>query len=495
MIRSSGVTFVSAGMLSPKKRDHTLARRQLYLNYGALSLATKLQLLGYDVVLFHGEHNDPEDLFRRLRDEGRFPSIYPLMISIPSFYALPWARAFCKMAKAADPDCRIVVGGRWVVGPDPEWLRGLLPEADVLAPGLSEGIIERLLTERTVLKRIGEPTPGFPLNHVLVDGYRRYQPSVEASRGCGMGCAFCEERDIKLEKLGNAAALATSIALVSEQYEGEEIRPYLQSSMFLPTAQWASALAAEMATIGLDVAWRTETRVDAMTPQTLASLAEAGLRVIDLGLETASSRQILAMRKAKNPDRYLRRASELLQACRDCGVMAKVNVLLYPGETQETLAETTTWLDAHADAIAGVSVGPVIAYGPPKTANVLLNDWRRLGARPVDKATAASTGITTMHLSDDFPADAAEAASLRISRRFMDEDAYFELKGFSYYPRDYGRGDFDRDVAASDPSVLPFTTCDRDTVKADRNPYSNDAFSLERIHDDKDDQGPDPRIG
>jgi hypothetical protein len=455
-------------MLAPKKRDHALARRQLYLNYGALSLATKLQLRGYDVVLFHGEHSAPQDLLRRLYDGGYFPSIYPLMISIPSFYALPWAQEFCKRAKAADPDCQIVVGGRWVVGPDPEWLRGLLPEADVLAPGLSEGVIERLLTERPMLMRVAEPTPSFTLNHVLVDGYRRYQPSIEASRGCGMGCVFCEERDIKLEKLGNAAALAASIAVVSEQYKGEEIHPYLQSSMFTPTAGWASAFATEVARIGLNVAWRTETRVDAMTPQTLASLAEAGLRVIDLGLETASPRQILAMRKTKNPDRYLHRASELLQACRDHGVMAKVNVLLYAGETEETLAETTAWLDAHADAIAGVSVGPVIAYGPPKTADVLLDDWRRLGARRVDETATAATGITTMHLSDDFPADAAEAASLRVSRRFMDEDAYFELKSFSYYPRDYGRADFDRDVAASDPSVLPFTTYGRDTIKRSR---------------------------
>ncbi|ESX84372.1 MULTISPECIES: B12-binding domain-containing radical SAM protein [unclassified Mesorhizobium] len=463
MIRSSVVNFVSAGMLSPKKRDHALARRQLYLNYGALSLATKLQLAGHDVALFHGEHRDPEEVFRRLRENGRFPSIYPLMVSIPSFYALPWAQAFCRLAKEVDSECRIVVGGRWVVGPDPEWLRRLLPEADVLAPGLSEGVIEQLLTESPVLKRVAEPTPGFTLNHLLVDGYRRYQPSVEASRGCGMGCVFCEERDIKVEKLGDAAALAASMALVSEQYGGEEIRPYLQSSMFMPTARWAAGLADEAARIGLDMAWRTETRVDAMTPQTLASLAGSGLRVIDLGLETASPRQILAMNKTGDPDRYLRRASELLEACRKHGVMAKVNVLLYAGETEETVAETTSWLDAHAGSIAGVSVGPVIAYGPPKTAGVLLDNWRALGAQPVDETAAVTTGITTMHLSADFPAEAAEAASQRLARRYMDDDAYFALKSFSYYPRNYGRADFDRDVAASDPSALPFTLRRRET--------------------------------
>ncbi|MDR8046490.1 B12-binding domain-containing radical SAM protein [Burkholderia cenocepacia] len=454
-------------MYSPKKRDHALARRQLYLNYGALSLATKLQLAGHDVALVHGEHRSPEDVLGQLRESNRFPSIYPLMISIPSFYALPWAQVFCKLARAVDPNCRIVVGGRWVVGPDPLWLRGMLPEADVLAPGLSEGVIERLLTESPVLYRIAEPTPDFTLNHLLVDGYRRYQPSVEASRGCGMGCAFCEERDIRVEKLGNAAALAASMQLVHEQYDGEEIHPYLQSSMFMPTACWASSFADETSRIGLEIAWRTETRVDVMTPQTLAYLAEAGLSVLDLGLETASPRQILRMRKSDNPDRYLRRASDLLTACRDYGIKAKVNVLLYAGETLETLAETTDWLDEHRDSVAGVSVGPVVAYGPPKTATLLLDEWRLLGARPVDELASITTGITTMHLSDDFSVEAAEAASLELSRRFMNEDAYFALKSFSYYPRDYRRTDFERDIAMSAPSTLPFTVAERVTTSCD----------------------------
>ncbi|CDX21304.1 Radical SAM domain-containing protein [Mesorhizobium plurifarium] len=456
MYRSDVVTFVSAGMLAPKKRDHALARRQLYLNYGALSLATTLRLAGHKAVLIHGEHRTPDDIFAEMQASGRFPSRYPLMLSIPSFYALSWAQAFCRLVKAADPDCKVVVGGRWVVGPDMEWFRTMLPEADELAPGLGEPYIEKLLTERPFLDRIAVPTPGFTLNHLLVDGYLRYQPSVEASRGCGMGCKFCEERDIPVEKLGHPAIIAKSLAGVQEQYGGREIHPYLQSSMFMPTARWAAALADETRRLGLDIAWRTETRVDVMTPSTLAGLAEAGLRVIDLGLETASPTQILAMDKSDKPDRYLRSAEELLAACRANGVMAKVNVLLYAGESAATLGETKAWLDQNASAISGVSVGPVIAYGPPKTADILIDNWTALGARPIDRDSAAKTGISIMHLSKDFDAGTAEVVSLELSRRYMDANAYFALKSFSYYPRGYSRASFDLDVEASDPACLPF---------------------------------------
>ena len=464
MQTSGVVTFVSAGLLSPKKRDHALARRQLYLNYGALSLATTLQLADYDAVLVHGEHRAPAEVFADLQASGRFPSRYPLMLSIPSFYALPWAQVFCHLVKAAYPDCRIVVGGRWVVGPDMAWFRTKLPEADVLAPGLGEIYIQKLLTEQPVLNRVAVPTPGFTLNHLLLEGHLRYQPSVEASRGCGMGCNFCEERDIPLEKLRQASAMVNSLALVQEQYGGAEIHPYLQSSMFTPNARWAAAMAEEMRRQGLAIQWRTETRVDAMTPETLASLAAAGLKVIDLGLETASPTQILAMEKSDKPDRYLRKAEDLLAACQANGVKAKVNVLLFAGETEATLNETRDFLDSNASAIAGVSVGPVIAYGPPKTAGSLIEGWAKLGARPVDPQSAVLTGISTMHLSGDFDAPGAEAACLKLSRRYMDADAYFALKGFSYYPRDYTQSNFDDDVRASDPDRLPFGPRSRQMV-------------------------------
>ncbi|MBK3663773.1 radical SAM protein [Bradyrhizobium diazoefficiens] len=463
MSRSSVVPFVSAGMLAPKKRDHLLARRQLYLNYGALSLATKLNLAGHDTVLVHGEHRSPTEILETLRAADKFPSKYPLMLSIPSYYALPWAREFCKLAKSAYPDSKIVVGGRWVVGPDPEWFQTMVPEADQVVLGLGEPIIESLLTsDASVHQRSIAPTPSYTLDHLLVEGHAAYQPSIEASRGCGMGCQFCEERDIPLERLRPPEAIARSMALVQEQYGGSEIHPYMQASLFAPNRSWADRLAEETAKQGrLGINWRTETRVDTLRPGAVASLASAGLKVVDLGLETASPTQILAMNKSKRPDQYLKSASELLSSCRDNGVMVKVNVLLYAGETEQTLAETRAWLDNHAESIRGVSVGPVIAYGPPRTAGILLDEWAEHGARPVDPRSAFESGITTMHLSRDFDAASAERISLELSRRYMDADAYFDLKGFSYYPRGYTRAQFDQDTHSSDPVTLPFEIAPR----------------------------------
>jgi hypothetical protein len=456
MKRSNTVAFISAGMLAPKKRDHMLARRQLYLNYGALSLATILNAMGTETMLVHGEHGKPADVLGMLLNKGVFPSRLPVMLSIPSFYALPWAQTFCRLVRGVDPDAKIIVGGRWVVGPDPDWLHAKLPEANLLVQGLAEPVIASLLTSAPNLRRLPAPTPDVALNHHLVLGFERYQPSIEASRGCGMGCTFCEERDIQLEKLRAPEQIASTLAAVACQYGDSEIRPYFQSSMFAPNVNWGTGLANAVRAVGLDVLWRTESRVDALTPETIACLAEAGLKVLDLGLETASPTQILNMRKSRDPDRYLDRASTLLRACSDHGIAAKVNVLLYAGETTKTLEETQSFLDEHKDSIAGVSVGPVVAYGPPKVADILLHEWSRSGAAPVDPNSANDSGISMIHLSHDFDAKSAEAVSIELSRRYMDADAYFYLKSFSYYPRDYTRADFDCDVAASEISQLPF---------------------------------------
>jgi hypothetical protein len=250
--------------------------------------------------------------------------------------------------------------------------------------------------------------------------------------------------------------LATYMADVQTQYGGGLIRPYLQSSFFVPNPRWASRMREIVRSRELAIPWRCETRVDAMKPETVEHLAAAGLKVIDLGLETASPTQIGAMKKSSNPDRYLRMASDLVSACRANGVWVKANVLLYGGETARTVDETRAWLDNHVSAIKGVSMGPVVVFGPPHSTADFMADLKRLGARPVDPSSAATTGITQIHPSAEIDAIAAEAISLDLSRRYMDADAYFDLKAFSYYPRGYARPDFNADVLASPNDRLPF---------------------------------------
>jgi hypothetical protein len=103
--------------------------------------------------------------------------------------------------------------------------------------------------------------------------------------------------------LREAGDLAHMIGYASLQYGHREMRPYQQSSLFLPNVRWAERMQKEMSRRGRSARWRCETRVDSIRPVTIAHLAAAGLTVIDLGLETASPRQLTAMNKSANVDR------------------------------------------------------------------------------------------------------------------------------------------------------------------------------------------------
>ena len=453
------VLIVSAGMENPKKRNSIIARRQQYLNYGALTLATLLHNAGHETSLAHGGHVSPEVFAQSLFEDGRLRVVGPLLLSIPSFYALAWSQRFTDRVKKLLPSKKIIVGGRWVVDSDPAWIRSKLPSVDTFVHGLVGNEITRIVSQPDAIHVHGlnsRSVPDFNLHHPLVDYFTEFQPSIEASRGCGRGCHFCAERNIALTRLKDPDVLASHMREVMEQYDDEGIRPYIQSSFFAPNRRWADDLATEVGKAQLNVKWRCETRVDAMKVQTVASLAAAGLKVIDLGMEAACATQLLAMGKTENPDKYLRSASDLINACRDNGVWVKLNILIYAGETLRTHEETLRWMDDHATAIKGVSVGPVVIFGSPDASAVFSREVQQLGARLVDPQSAERTGITHIHPGPQISAADAEALSLQASRRFMTKQDYFDLKSFSYYPRQYGRQDFENDLIDCDPGCLPF---------------------------------------
>src|SRR2546422_10927031 len=117
------VLCISAGMPKPKKTDNPVARLHMYLNYGLLGLASILGSRGYEPTVVHGRFEEPEAFVLGLQTRGLLASVHPTLVSLPSSFALPWARAACATIRAVAPETRIVVGGRWVVANDPAWIK------------------------------------------------------------------------------------------------------------------------------------------------------------------------------------------------------------------------------------------------------------------------------------------------------------------------------------------------------------------------------------
>jgi radical SAM superfamily enzyme YgiQ (UPF0313 family) len=471
----STVLFVSSGLLAPKKTDHPFARRHRYLNYGMLTLATLLHEEGHSVRLFHGSFSPPEEFAQRLTEEYLDCIEFSLWLSLPSYFAIGWAQRFLRQLRSKLPNVKIVVGGRWVVGEDGEWIRRKLPEADLVVYGTAESRAEALLdasrwaqvpyTDRSLLPTSPEPWNRYvDLRYELMDDYSDFTPSIEVSRGCGMGCTFCEERGARLTSIRAPKSVLAAMQKSISLYGDPALHFYLEASWFVPSASWARQFATEYIEHDLRTVWRCETRVDTVQIAALEDLVRSGLRVIDLGLESASSTQLIRMNKTRDPVQYLKRASALLQKCHDLGVWAKVNLMLYAGESAETLNHSLDWLEQHRTQIKGVSVSPVVLYGHGSQAKQYLEHLAALGATPVDSGSTERNGFAHLHLSREFDHDRVRALSVAIAKEFMSDRDYYDLKSFSYFPRSYTYKSFREDLSGSDDRTLPFRVLNPDEV-------------------------------
>lgn len=469
MARKS-VLMISAGMMRPKKANNPFADLHYYLNYGFLGLATILKGKGYHPKLFHGHFAAPQSFINELiRNEIEKTSL-PILISIPSSYAIAWTREACRYIKLIRPDAKIIVGGRWVTADDGAWIRKKIPDIDLVFFGLAEGLIESLLIMENwqsipnndlsgiCQEKLRTSSPN--LDYRLLDNFENFTPSFDIARGCGRGCSFCAEGTVPVTSMKNAWQLTEEIRITQEVYEGTSPNAYFEASIFQPASNWIKEFSSLLVQKEMKISWRTESRADALSTRQIEQLAPAGMKILDIGLESASPRQLLSMEKTSNPETYLRRASDLLKACHDNGIWTKVNVLLYPGETEATLNETRIWLNTHAKYIKGVSVGPLILYRYGSSTVNFLEQIKSKGANEVFTGNLDLLGYSDLNLSKNFSNERAISTALEISRELMSERDYYDLKSFNYFNRNLNFSKFHQVTTTAPKESLPFSIVD-----------------------------------
>jgi len=411
--------------------------------------------------MFQGDYKSINELIIELEscNINIIELTYPIFISTPSFFSISWANDFIIKIKDLNKDIKIIVGGRWIIDNNIDWMKTKMPNVDYFIKGYGELCIEDYLNEggETQVKTQLKIEPFNELNYNLLHDFERYQPCIEISRGCGMGCEFCLEGKIKAIPSKKPELVINEALDTIKKYNSDSLNFYFQASIFNPTIFWSKEFSKLYRQKGLLFNWRFETRVDTLNPNSLPYLALAGLKVIDLGLESASPIQLSNMGKTKDALKYLEKAEKLLKIAYENNIWTKVNIILYPGESNKTINETITWLGKNKKFIKGVSVNPLFLYRNGQFTKSFIDTIEKLSNQKIGQAELDNDGYMLFNLSDEIDIKRAKELSLVISRQQMNIDDYYDLKSVSYYSRDIDFESFKAFVNnISSNELLPF---------------------------------------
>lgn len=450
------ILTVSGGMLETKKTNIKIRQKIRYLNYGLLGLSTLLKhTCSIETYMFQGEYDLPNETLRKILDCGINISkdCICILLSIPSLYSVSWCKEFCKLVKE-NFDIKIIVGGRWVVDNRVDWIKNTLIYIDDVITGFGEKkIIDMFSTVRTTDDIYDGSKKCFDwLDYSLLHGYEKYQPCIEISRGCGSGCQFCADKTNKRTPNKEVSLISEELDNINKLYNHNDYSIYFQAPHFVFETKWIDNLCRMLADKETSTSWRCTTRVETIKIDKLKDLKQSGLRVIDIGLESASPKQLLAMHKTKDPKKYLDLAEKILIECNNLGIWVKFNLLLYAGETYNTVNETINWITNHKKLIKNVSVSSLTYYNNMAS----LKEFFDLGASIPKQSNLFECGYCNLNLSSEIDATVAQSLTIDIPKLISTQRDFYDIKKISYFEIGYTYFDFLKDLEECNLEMLPF---------------------------------------
>ncbi len=233
----------------------------------------------------------------------------------------------------------------------------------------------------------------------------------------------------------------------------ENFSVYFEAPHFVFEREWVNQLCDSLNSRKHTFLWRCTSRVETVPTNLLGRMSAAGLKVLDIGLESASHQQLINMNKTKRPEQYLDLAEKLLLACAENNIWVKFNLLLYAGETYETINETIKWLVARKELIKDVSVSNLVYYYNMDS----ISELQKLGASIPIGSDITKTGYVDLNLSDSIDRDTAKRFSIEIPKLIANQRDFYDIKAVSYFEPDYTYEEYIKDLKLCNYSVLPFS--------------------------------------
>lgn len=422
-------------------KDASLARFQMdAINPGIISLYSYLVAKGLSskILDFYRNH-DLLDVKNKIRNEVETSSPLVIAISNSSAYDYLDTLHLVDWLSKEFPEIVVVVGGQHasaltnVIFDDCKTLEFLLQGEGEYAlydfvmeikKGKRDHICTNNLWERTENKTVTPPmlfAKPFDLNFgppIDLSAYPQaitFTPFVEESRACPYACHFCNNSEFY-----NSSVRVKSVDKFERDLE-QAVNFFGKKPMYaILTSDLHYKTASDKALVlkKYGVLWSSQMDCFHDWSQSVPIFKESGMKLLNLGLESGSPRMLELMGKTKNPEKYLNNCKNTLKACHNHGILTRVNILIYPGETEETLAETLSFLDSVAPWLQGVVACATVAYpGSILTKNFELFE-REFGAKLVSTPMCKKTHHFPIHPSKSISFEKATQIALDIEERY-----------------------------------------------------------------------------
>ncbi|MDR1368422.1 MAG: B12-binding domain-containing radical SAM protein [Candidatus Accumulibacter sp.] len=160
--------------------------------------------------------------------------------------------------------------------------------------------------------------------------------SMIVSRGCPYACSFCAVRQTmsRVWRIKSAPKVIDEIVGLRDRYDLEGI--WFKDSIFNLKASWTRDFCQAMIDRAVDIEWQANTRIDLLDDGELAFMKKAGLRQIDLGIESGSPKSLLRLNKRITVEQIREKVKLAKKHVRVFGFF----MIGIPGETEEDVEQT-----------------------------------------------------------------------------------------------------------------------------------------------------------
>lgn len=257
-----------------------------------------------------------------------------------------------------------------------------------------------------------------------------FTPFIEESRGCHYSCAFCNN-DFFYNcnvRVKNKVIFEKDLKNAVDFYGNSPLYAILTSDLDYKTAKEKAGVIQKYG-----IQWSSQMDCFHDWSVFVPDFKKSGMRLMNLGLESGNPQVLQRMNKTKNPDTYLETCKKILKSCSEHGILTRVNIMIYPGETIESIKVTLKYLDTISEYLQGVVACATVAYPGSKLMESMEKFRQLYGTKLVETDFCKATHHYPIHPSESLSFEECSQIALEIEEKYSPTRILSEKHNYKKY--------------------------------------------------------------